>query len=209
MRDEVELQQQSVFSKVTVFFISYKLKCSLAREGLYDLLFLKVILTHFSATMFLKVCLVFGVRSCSFDAPAQCPKLHLRSKASLSLLCERRISGVTQRSISDISLMCFEKHTCILRKHSVRLELISLISLPTLLQTSKTVASPQRFHTVRNSAHYTASLEFPPRKTSRCICVVRVSLRSHVIVTVGLNVMGQVLQFGKRTKGTMGNLTSA
>lgn len=193
--------------KVTVFFISYELKCSLAREGLYDLLFLKVVFTHFNGTVFLNVCLVFSVQSRSFDAPAQCTKLHLKSKASLSLLCERRISGVTQRSISDISLMCSEKHTCILRKHSVRLELSSLISQPSLLQTSKSIASPQRFHTVRNSAHYTPSLECPP-KTSRCVCVVRVSLRSRVIITVGLNVKGQVFEFGKRTKGTMGNLTS-
>lgn len=128
-----------------------------------------------------------------------------KSEACLSLLV-RRISGVTQRSISNISLMCFEKHTCILRKHSVRLEPDQPDFSPTLLQTSKKLCQASAIsHSQKIWALYR---EYQiSRKTSRCICVVRVSLQSCVIIAAWLNAKGQVLDFGKRTKSTVGNLT--
>lgn len=88
---------------------------------------------------------------------------------------------------ASISLMCFEKHTCILRKHSVSPELISLISLQLSYK-------PQRSHTVRNSVHL-HSKYYIFQKCPRCVCVVCVSLHPCVIVTVWLNVRGQAREF--------------
>ena len=117
----------------------------------------------------------------------------------------RRIARVTQSSISDISLMCFERHTCILRKHSVRLELISLISLQLWATDLKEQCQASAIsHSPKICALY-SEYQIPP-KTSRCICVARCSCVLS-LQSAWLNVKGQVLEFGRRTKSTVGNLT--
>lgn len=119
----------------------------------------------------------------------------------------RRISGVRQRSISDISLMCFEKHTCILRKHSARLELISLISLQLSYRPQRAVCQASAIsHSQKICALYSEcriSRKLPD------VFVLLVSRRNCVLSlqSVWLNVKGQVLEFGRRTKSTIGNLT--
>lgn len=119
-------------------------------------------------------------------------------KARLSLLWETYIWGHTKVYLKHLFDVLWEAYL-----HTEEALCKAQADQPdfsaSLLQTSKSSAKSQWFHTVRESAHLYSKYQISP-KTSRCVCVVRVSLQSCVIVTVLLKVEGQVLEFGKTTK---------
>ncbi len=159
-----------------------------------------VSLTQFNVTMFKNVCSV-----CSVTAAALMLLNNVlnTSKASLSLLCETYIWGHTKvylKHLFDVlwdAYLHTEEALCKARADQPDFSL-------TLLQTSKNKARPQRFHTVRKSGHYTASIKFPENFQMYLRCSLLTVLSSQ---SVWLNEKGQVLEFGKRTKSTIGNLT--
>ena len=115
------------------------------------------------------------------------------------------ISWVTQRSISPISLMCFEKHTCILRKHSVRLELV-----PPPPRPQRTMPGFSKFTQSENLHVITPSIKFPrklPDVFVLCAFLAAAIVTVLSLQSVRLDVKGQVREFGERTKSTTGNLT--
>lgn len=185
-----------------MYLTAYELELIFVEEQLCHCVFQKF-QSHFNVTIFKDVCLV-----CSARLAALMPlnnELN-KSKAGLTLLCETYIWGHTKvylRHLFDVLWEAYLHTEEALCKAWADQPDFS----PTLLQTSKSSARPQRSHTVRKSAHYTASIKFPRKLpdvfvllVSHCKCVLS-------LWSVWLNMKGQVLEFGKRTKSIVGNLT--
>lgn len=146
------------------------------------------------------ICLVCSVRS----ALKLLNNALNKSKASLSLLCETYSSGHTKFYLRHLFDVLWEAYL-----HTEEALCKAWADQPDFSPNSPTDLKEQCqasaiSHSPKICALY-SEYQIPP-KTSRCICVACCSCVLS-LQSAWLNVKGQVLEFGRRTKSTVGNLT--
>lgn len=123
-----------------------------------------------------------------------------KSDARLSLLCEMYIWGQAKAYLKHLFDVLWEAylHTeeALCKARAWSAWFLSDFSYRPQRNCAR------RFYTVRKSGHYTASIKFPENFQMYLCCSCLAA-----VVCYHCSAKGQVLDFGKRTKSTVGNLT--